>query len=213
MGKKKSAYTLSKYSNNRENPFLEEAIGQIEKKLVKKYKNSSGTNRKAILQAINSDGELVGHTSFIRQIEVDEEQFTKVYLSQFSVFWELKSQAIRVFGYIMTRLKPKQDMFIFLIDECLEHTGYKSKNSVWIGLGSLLEKKIIARGPAESLFFINPMIAFNGDRVSFTRTYIRKRKEDIKEKDPNQMNMLEEINKMEEKALQEEKKILKNNGK
>ena len=55
----------------------------------KKYKNTSGTSRGAILQAVNSEGELVGHTSFIRQIEVDEQQFTKIYLSQFSAFSSL----------------------------------------------------------------------------------------------------------------------------
>ena len=85
---------------------------------MKKYKNTSGSSRNAILQAVNSDGELVGHTSFIQQIEVDEEKFTKIYLSQFSAFFELNQQGIKVFGYIMTKLTPKQDMFIFLMDEC-----------------------------------------------------------------------------------------------
>ena len=66
--------------------FLKEAIEQIQSGIVKKYKNTSGSSRNAILQAVNSDGELVGHTSFIQQIEVDEEKFTKIYLSQFSAF-------------------------------------------------------------------------------------------------------------------------------
>ena len=41
----------------------------------------------------------------------------------------------------MTKLNPKQDMFIFLMEECLEYTKYTSKNSIWIGLGSLVEEK------------------------------------------------------------------------
>ena len=133
----------------------------------------------------------MGHTSFIQQIEVDEQQFTKIYLSQFSAFFNLKSQAIKVFGYIMTKLNPKQDMFIFLMEECLEYTKYTSKNSIWIGLGSLVEEKIIARGPAESLYFINPMIAFNGDRVTFAKTYVKKQKGKVI--DPNQINLLDAI--------------------
>ena len=112
-----SSLKLSNYDKHKENPFLKEAVEQIQHNIVKKYKNTGGSSRSAILQAINSDGELVGHTSFIRQIEVDEEQFTKVYLSQFSAFWNLKTQAIRVFGYIMTKLIPKQDTFIFFLDE------------------------------------------------------------------------------------------------
>ena len=33
-----------------------------------------------------------------------------------------------------------------------------------------------ARGPNEYNWFINPLIVFNGDRVSFTKTYVRKNK-------------------------------------
>jgi hypothetical protein len=188
---KSSNYKLSEYKKNKENPFLKEAVELIEKSIVKKYKNTSGTSRGAILQAVDSDGQLVGHTSFIRQIEVDEDQFTKIYLSQFSAFWSLKTQAIKVFGYIMTKLVPKQDLFIFLDDECMQYTGYNSQSSIRIGLGSLVENKIIARGPSDSLYFINPMVAFNGDRVTFAKTYIKKQK--IKAIDPNQTNILDQI--------------------
>ena len=91
----------------------------------------------------------------------------------------------------MTKLNPKQDMFIFLMEECLEYTKYTSKNSIWIGLGSLVEENNIARGPAESLYFINPMIAFNGDRVTFAKTYVKKQKGKVI--DPNQINLLDAI--------------------
>lgn len=186
-----SSLKLSNYDKHKENPFLKEAVEQIQHNIVKKYKNTGGSSRSAILQAINSDGELVGHTSFIRQIEVDEEQFTKVYLSQFSAFWNLKTQAIRVFGYIMTKLIPKQDTFIFFLDECMEYTGYKGKNSIYIGLASLVKNKIIARGRNDSHYFMNPMVAFNGDRVTFAKTYVKKQKG--KNVDPAQTNILDQI--------------------
>lgn len=32
-----------------------------------------------------------------------------------------------------------------------------------------------ARGPNEYNWFINPLIVFNGDRVSFTKTYVKKK--------------------------------------
>ena len=192
MSKKVSPYSLSNYQNNKENPFLKEAVEQIQNSIVKKYKNTAGYGEKAVLKAINPEtGEMLGHTTFIRQIEVDEEQFTKVYLSQFNSFWKLKTQAIRVFGYIMTKLIPKQDLFIFLLDECMEYTGYKSKNSIWIGLGSLVENGIIARGPSDNLYFINPMVAFNGDRVTFAKTYVKKHK--TKEINPNQVNLFPDL--------------------
>jgi|MDTB01.1.fsa_nt_gb hypothetical protein len=199
MAQKKSNYKLSEYKKNIENPFLKEAVEQIQNNIVKKYKNTAGYGEKAVLKAVNPDtGEMLGHTTFIRQIQVDEEQFTKFYLSQFSSFWELNKQAIKVFGYIMTKLIAKQDMFIFLEHECLEYTGYKSQASIRIGLGSLVENKIIARGPSDTLYFINPMVAFNGDRVTFAKTYVKKSKS--KKIDPAQTNILEQAESVEKKG-------------
>ena len=197
MSNKKES-KLSNYDKHKENPFLKEAVEQIQHNIVKKYKSTGGTSQSAILQAVNSDGELVGHTSFIRQIEVDEEQFTKIYLAQFSSFWNLKTQAIRVFGYIMTKLIPRQDTFMFFLDECMEYTGYKGKNSIYIGLTSLVENNIIARGRNDSHYFINPMVAFNGDRVTFAKTYIKKQSNKIKQVDPAQTNILDAIAEVEQ---------------
>ena len=186
---------ITDFEKNIENPFLKEAVQQIQSGIVKTYKNTSGTSRGAILQAVNSEGELVGHTSFIRQIEVDEQQFTKIYLSQFSAFFELNSQSIKVFGYIMTKLMPKQDFFIFDLEECLEYTGYKSGQSVYNGLSGLIGSSIIARGKKDYLYFINPMVFFNGDRVTFAKTYVKKQKGKII--DPMQTNLLEAIDSAE----------------
>jgi hypothetical protein len=186
---------ITDFEKNIENPFLKEAVQQIQSGIVKKYKNTSGTSRGAILQAVNSEGELVGHTSFIRQIEVDEQQFTKIYLSQFSAFFELNSQSIKVFGYIMTKLMPKQDFFIFDLEECLEYTGYKSGQSVYNGLSGLIGSSIIARGKKDYLYFINPMVFFNGDRVTFAKAYVKKQKGKII--DPMQTNLLEAIDSAE----------------
>lgn len=187
---------LSKFEKNKENPFLKDAIEQIQNSIVKKYKNTSGTSRNAILQAVNSDGELVGHTSFIQQIEIDEQKFTKIYLSQFSAFFDLKNTAIKVFGYIMTQLQPKKDMFPFFMQDCLEYTGYKNHKSVNEGLAELLNAKIIARGVNEYFYFINPMVVFNGDRVTFAKTYIKKQKG--KTIDPNQVSLLDAIAEIEQ---------------
>lgn len=185
--KKKSSYQLSKFEKYYENPFLKEALEVINNNIVKKYKTATNTGESAILQAIdNKTGELKGHTQFIRQIEVDEEQFTKIYLSQFSAFFDLKPQSIKVFGYIMSKLVPKQDMFTFLMHEALEYTKYKSEDSIRIGLGELVSSNIIARGPADVLYFINPMVAFNGDRVTFAKSYVKKNKHIT---NPNQLQL------------------------
>ena len=109
MSNKKES-KLSNYDKHKENPFLKEAVEQIQHNIVKKYKSTGGTSQSAILQAVNSDGELVGHTSFIRQIEVDEEQFTKIYLAQFS-FLEFKNTSNKGFWLYYDEINTKARYF------------------------------------------------------------------------------------------------------
>lgn len=168
-------YKLSSYSFNEENPFLKQAVEQVQKNITKKFKTASNTGEKAVLRAIDDNGEILGHTQFIRQIEVDEDQFAKLYLSNFSAFFDLKPQAIRVFGYILNQLTPNKDEFIFVLEDCIKYTKYKTKASIFQGLGQLVENEIIARGRTDFFYYINPMVIFNGSRLSFTKSYVKKR--------------------------------------
>lgn len=171
----KSIIKFSDYEKNKENPFIKDAIEQINNRTIKKYRSSTGTDKKAVLQAVDSQtGEVLGHTTFIRQIECDEEEFIKFYLRDFRVFFGLSEKAIRVFGYILTQLKPNSDEFIFLIEDCLDNTIYKTKPSIYSALAELISAEVIARGRSEVFFYINPMVIFNGSRVTFAKTYVNK---------------------------------------
>ncbi|MDV3950585.1 RepA protein [Elizabethkingia anophelis] len=186
--KNRSSTAITEFSLNKENPFLKQAVEQVQNNIVKKYKSASNTDQKAILKAFDENtGEILGSTQFIRQIEVDEEKFAKIYLDQFSAFFDLKPQAIRVFGYILSQLTPNKDEFMFLIDDCLEYTKYKSSTSIRIGITSLLENNIIARGRTEFLYFVNPMVVFNGNRITFAHTYVKKQKNKV----PNNQGSLD----------------------
>jgi len=173
----------------KENPFVEKAIQDI--RIVKKTQVIRPKNRDEIQMITSTDGEVTGYTAFTRFIEVDEERFAKVYLSQFASFWELSRAAIRVFSYILSVLKPKQDSFIFKMDDCLEHTKYKHKKDVLSGLGNLIECNIIARSNYDWEYFINPLVVFNGDRVAFTKMYVKKKK-DKEKSDNNQLDLFQQ---------------------
>lgn len=167
-----------------ENPFLESTLQRIERNTVHKrrfVKGSKGIEN----MIVNSDGEITGHSAFVQFIEVEEDRFTKLYLSQFSSFWELTKPAIRVFGYIMENLLPKKDFVYFDLDEAMKHTEYSNQKSVYDGLAKLVELGIIARSPNHMKYFINPLMFFNGDRVTFAKTYVKKRKEH--KDNPNQL--------------------------
>lgn len=159
-----------------ENPFMEASISKIEKNTIQKRRFMQGS--KGVEQSIivNSDAEIIGHSAFLQYVEVDEERFTKLYLSQFSAFWELTKPAIRVFGYIMENLLPKKDFVYFDMDEALKYTKYSDTKMLYIGLAKLIELGILARSNNHMKYFINPLMFFNGDRVTFAKTFVKKKK-------------------------------------
>lgn len=180
---------LTEFEAFKENPFIEKAVQDI--KVVKRTQVIRPQSRDEIQMITSSEGEVTGYSAFMRFVEVDEERFAKVYLSQFAQFWELSKPAIRVFGYILTVLKPKQDSFMFDMSNCLAYTKYKVEKSVFEGIASLITCGIIARGDRHYRYFINPLVVFNGDRVTFAKTYIRKRKERADAE--NQLDLFEEV--------------------
>jgi hypothetical protein len=172
----------------KDNPFVEKAIEDI--RIVKRTQVVRPKEAGEIQMIVADNGEVQGHSAFMRFIEVDEERFAKIYLSQFAAFWELSKPAIRVFGFILTMLKPKHDSFILRMDACLQYTGYKSTKEIFTGLSALMEAGIIARSNYDFEYFINPLIVFNGDRVTFAKTYIKKR-EVMKSADPSQLDIFQ----------------------
>lgn len=181
---------LSSFPQNTKNPFLKQAIQEVDRHIVHKWKNTAGSDQKAISLVIDPDsGEIVGQTTFMRQIEVDEDKFTKLYLTQFQAFFDLTTAGIRVFGYVMTCMKPKNDMIYFDRDECMEYTKYKSVESVYRGLTELLNAGIIARGKNDNVYFINPLIIWNGDRARFVTEYVKKSKKKKQLEDKNQLTI------------------------
>lgn len=170
---------IRQYENFEVNPFAEKAIEEMQ--IVKKQQIIRPTDKNELHIIVNGQtGEVEGQTMFMRFIEVDEQKFAKVYLSQFSAFFDLSKSAIKVFGYILTVIPPKKDSFYFIMEECLKYTGYSTEKSVFEGLASLIENNIIARSNNHVKYFINPLVVFNGDRVTFAKTYIKKRDEENK---------------------------------
>jgi hypothetical protein len=165
------------------NPFVEEAINNIEKQVVRKTKvirPDRTLAKQAQLVVSNSDtGEQMGFGAFMQYVEVDEDKFAKVYISQFAAFWELSKPAIRVFGFILTVVKPGADSFILRMDKALAFTKYSHRKMILSGLADLVKNGIIARSKYEDEYFINPLVFFNGDRVVFAKAYVKRKKSQI----------------------------------
>lgn len=183
-----SKIKLSKQQTFTENPFIEKAIEEISENTKRSYRWLRGN--KLVQQYVeNEDGQIIAHAAFFQQIELDEKQFAKLYLSQLGVFFDLSKPAIRVFTYILSVLQPRSDRVYINLKEAMKYTGYKDENSIISGLAVLCDKGFIARSEVYYMYFINPMVFFNGNRITFARTYIRKREKTIKKNDPNQLKI------------------------
>lgn len=167
---------LNRYPTFDSNPFLEAALKKISLNTGNKREFINGT-KQVTNHIVNYDGEIVGHSSFVRFIKVDEDKFIKVYVKEFAAFYELTKAGKRVFGYIIEKcIVPNKDVFYIDYDEAKQVTGYHSDNVIRSGISSLIENKIIARSKSPYKFYTNPLTFFNGDRVSFAKTYIKNRK-------------------------------------
>ena len=51
----------------------------------------------------------------------------------------------------------------------------KKEKDDYKGLEEFVKVEIINREPDDNLWFINPQIVLNGDRVTFAKTYVRKK--------------------------------------
>jgi len=163
---------ITDLERHEKNPFVEKAIQEI--KSVKKMRHYSPTNKNEMQLIVNRQGDVSGETAFIKHVEVDEERFAKLYLSEFSAFYDLNKSAIKLFGYILNTLQPNKDYFYFDIEDSMEHTGYRGKNTILNAMTSLINNGIIARSTKHYMYFINPLVVFNGNRIMFAKAYVKK---------------------------------------
>lgn len=169
---------INKYEKHAVNPFVEEAITRVASETVRRTRKVGASNNGAQHLVVNpSTGEVDAYAQFMEIQEVDEDKFTKIYISEFAAFYDLTKPAIKVLHYIISILKPKQDTFILRMDKCLEFTKYTHKVSVFSGLGNLIKSGIIARTIYNEEYYINPMVLFNGNRIAYTKAYIKKKKQ------------------------------------
>ena len=133
--------------------------------------------------------------------KVDKEEFIKIYKGQLTALFGLKPQGQRVFAYFMSATRISADKVYFDTEECKEYTEYKSANSINLGIINLLELGFIYKTGQSNIYFINPSIFFNGDRMVLVNEYVKKGTEAAKKYD-------EQVAKMQQMDLNLEAKNL-----
>jgi hypothetical protein len=167
---------IGDYSLNKANPFLDDTLQHIEKgekTLLFGQKNPD--------LIIDSDSQVKGHSLFARKVSVDKAKFMKVFMSGLSNWFDLSKAGIKVFAYVANQVEPNRDTFMFSLERCKDFTGYKSDKMVFSGLAELAENKFIARGENPFVYYINPTVFFNGDRLTFVEQYEVEQPAELKE--------------------------------
>lgn len=127
-------------------------------------------------------GESVQHSGIHLIREVDEEEFVKLYTKNVKAIFDLKPTSQRVLQHLMAELQrtPNADA-IYLswlsADEYFsEHDLNVSRPSFHRALKELMEKGFIAESNKPNMFWFNPHLFFNGNRMTFVNEYRKKPK-------------------------------------
>lgn len=179
---------VSEAKKYKTNPFIEEDIFQIDKG---KKTIVVGSTKKVLVDSESGEAEAVALLHKYK--EVDKEAFVKLFIGEVQSLFDLSKTGLKVFGYILQTLRINEGTIYLDIESIMDYCGYKSKMQCYRGLGELLNNKIIAMSNKPNLWFINPKIVFNGDRIAFVKEYRLKDKETIKVKQLDAFNGEKEI--------------------
>jgi hypothetical protein len=165
----KPKITKSGLVKYKENPFIEGDVLKVQ------------VRRKSVGVAIGAtlidpvSGEVAGTTTIAQKIEVDTEEFVKLYTKDISVFFELSPTAIRTFAVLLKEVQKSainRDKVFFRYDELKFEKGCVLPSSVFYrGIKELVDKQFLAKAEAPNFYFLNPALLFNGNRARFIKEY------------------------------------------
>jgi|AntRauTorcE11897_2_1112592.scaffolds.fasta_scaffold22903_2 hypothetical protein len=173
--KRVTAGGLVKYHDN---PFLNSDEINVRNKQVR-ISVSSGENHNVLL---NTDTGEFAHTHVVSYRKVDDEEFVKLFTANIALTFNLSMAGRKTFDLLL-RVIQKASIGkdkVYLSDDIREDVLEEfpklklSKATFHRGLKDLEENKIIARSVNTNVYFINPHLIFNGDRVAFTNAIERR---------------------------------------
>jgi len=128
---------------------------------------------------VNDEGELeieVDHGKFVQVIPVDDEKFTKIFVSKISHLENLTKRAQKVFQTIiqvLPHIAMGKDVLKFTYEDAKKYGLIMCRKTFNEAIKELIKKQIIARTDAHGLYFINPRLFFAGNRLTFVDMYIK----------------------------------------
>lgn len=104
--------------------------------------------------------------------KVDHEAFTKVFHDSVSYILKLSKTAQSVILYIIKNMPKDRGYVVIDNTTVMSMCGFKTRKSVRDAVVELLEKNIITRTTVPKTYWVNPLILFNGNRITYAKEYI-----------------------------------------
>lgn len=132
------------------------------------------TGKDKLMVVNENTGECLGGAGFFQYQEVDKTQFLKLYMNGVKAITELSSAGTKVFEILYRAMQEQKDTDTILMSyDIVDKTVVKiSRTTYFKGMKELVEKHFIAETMIQNYYFINPDFMFNGDRLSFVKSYI-----------------------------------------
>ncbi len=164
------------FEKHTENPFIHNGVVEHKTKRV--------TNRRGDMMMVEREtGEVVtGVAGFWESETVDATKFVKLYVNGVKAFKGLSSAGTKVFEilYLEVQRNISKDVIWLGFNEVEQEITPISKSTFLRGMKELIEKGFIAESTTTSKYFLNPDYLWNGDRLTFMKTYVKENLNDIK---------------------------------
>lgn len=134
--------------------------------------------------AVTVGDEQIAVAQIRRITTVDSDPFVKLFTSELNRFFDLTPTALRIVTVLIQdigKIRLGEGDQVYLTEKSLAETlqshGLKAPSSAtyYRAMEELIEKGFVAPSTNPPLFFINPAIFFNGDRVRFVTEIKRKK--------------------------------------
>jgi hypothetical protein len=189
---KKRKYTVKTRAKKYEtNPYMQgsEPIVSTRTKRI--------TNNQGNYMVKSDSGEVVASIAgFWQAEEVDSTKFLKLYVNGVKAFSGLSTKGTKVFELMYYEMQKEigKDK-IYLNFNAIDPHIKIAKTTFYDGISELVEKKFLAPTTFPHWFWVNPDYIWNGDRLSFVKTYIRKEEKKIPARDTKTGDLFENENK------------------
>lgn len=156
------------------NPFHADTVAEVDIG----YKTTSFGTGKSLTDLETGESYEAG----FKQVRVvDKSQFLMFYLAGQQVFWQLSARAQKalrlIFNEVQHRAIGKDEIYLSweIGEKFFKENNIKMGRSTYFkAIAELADKKVIAESIRTNIWFINPVLIFNGNRATFVQQIIAK---------------------------------------